>query len=88
MHIVSYPLPYRSPLAICLLCYVSAELSNATDNIRQCLDAVGQRDHSNCMKYSTTHFWMDVGESVLCLTVDTSHAIDSVQMGVVGRGQP
>jgi len=34
--------------------------------------------------HSTTHFWMNVGESVLCLTVDTSHALDPVHMGVVG----
>jgi len=27
-------------------------------------------------------------ESVLCLTVDTSRALDPVQMGVSGRGQP
>ena len=32
--------------------------------------------------YGTTHFWMNVGESVLCLTVDTSRALDLVQMGV------
>ena len=37
--------------------------------------------------YSTTHFWMDVGESVLCLTTDVSRALDPVQMGVIGRGQ-
>jgi len=42
--------------------------------------------------YSTTHFWMDVRESVRCLTVDTLRALDPVQMGVagplVGGGQP
>jgi len=37
--------------------------------------------------YSTTHFWINVGESVLCLTVDTSHALDPVHMGVVWDGQ-
>jgi len=31
---------------------------------------------------------MNVGESVVCLTVDTSHALDPVQMGVIWRGQP
>jgi len=36
----------------------------------------------------TAHFWMNVGESVLYLTVDTSHALDPVHIGVVGGGQP
>jgi len=36
--------------------------------------------------YSTTQFWMNVGEPVLCLAVDTSHALDPIHMGVVGGG--
>ena len=38
--------------------------------------------------YGTTYFWMNVRESVLCLTVDTPRALDPVQMSVIGRGQP
>jgi len=38
--------------------------------------------------YGTTHFWMNAGESVMCPTVDTSHALDPVHMGVVGGVLP
>ena len=37
--------------------------------------------------YSTSHFWMDVGESIRCLTADMLRTLDPVQMGVIGRGQ-
>ena len=36
--------------------------------------------------HSTTHFLMDVGESVRCLTIDTLRALDPVQMRVIWGG--
>jgi len=38
--------------------------------------------------YGTTHFWMNVGESVLCLTVDASLHLTTYIWVWLGEGQP